>query len=97
MNDIKKLIGNDAELCEKELERLLDKEHIGEGELQRAMRYAVLGGGKRIRAFLVLEFCRLFSGGIARVRTYKKRFCGIKRNCGHDDDLSSLLSYIGKV
>ena len=62
MNDIKKLIGNDAELCEKELERLLDKEHIGEGELQRAMRYAVLGGGKRIRAFLVLEFCRLFSG-----------------------------------
>ncbi|MBQ4192859.1 MAG: polyprenyl synthetase family protein, partial [Clostridia bacterium] len=26
------------------------------------MRYSTLGGGKRIRAFLVLEFCRLFGG-----------------------------------
>ena len=27
-----------------------------------AMRYATLGGGKRIRAFLAIEFCRLFGG-----------------------------------
>ena len=30
--------------------------------MAEAMRYATLGGGKRIRAFLVIEFCRLFGG-----------------------------------
>ena len=34
----------------------------GETELADAMRYAVLGGGKRIRAFLTIHFCRLFGG-----------------------------------
>lgn len=32
----------------------------GEAELAAAMRYAVLGGGKRLRAFLSLETARLF-------------------------------------
>ncbi len=32
----------------------------GEAELAAAMRYAVLGGGKRLRAFLALEVARLF-------------------------------------
>jgi len=32
------------------------------GGLLEAMRYSLLSGGKRIRAVMVLEFCRLFSG-----------------------------------
>lgn len=66
MNFVSDILKADAALCEAELERLLSKEHIGEGTLQDAMRYAVLGGGKRIRAALVLEFCRMFSGEIER-------------------------------
>jgi farnesyl diphosphate synthase len=34
----------------------------GEAELAAAMRYAVLGGGKRLRAFLTLEVAGLFGG-----------------------------------
>ena len=34
----------------------------GDTVLAEAMQYSLLGGGKRIRAFLVLEFCRLFGG-----------------------------------
>ncbi|MEO1316993.1 MAG: polyprenyl synthetase family protein [Pseudomonadota bacterium] len=34
----------------------------GEEELIAAMRYAVTGGGKRLRAFLALEGCALFDG-----------------------------------
>ena len=30
--------------------------------LYDAMRYSALSGGKRIRPFLVTEFCRLFGG-----------------------------------
>ena len=33
--------------------------------LHRAMRYAVIGGGKRIRPVLMLEFCRLCGGNPA--------------------------------
>lgn len=32
----------------------------GEGKLAAAMRYAVLGGGKRLRAFLILEVAAMF-------------------------------------
>ena len=42
---------NNLKTPEKELETLYE-----------AMRYSVLSGGKRIRPFLVMEFCRLFGG-----------------------------------
>jgi farnesyl diphosphate synthase len=47
---------------ERALEACLPPEHgqPGEAELASAMRYAVLGGGKRLRAFLVLEVAALF-------------------------------------
>ena len=34
----------------------------GDTVLAEAMQYSLLGGGKRIRAVLVLEFCKLFGG-----------------------------------
>lgn len=37
----------------------------GEAELAAAMRYAVLGGGKRLRAFLTLEVAELFGAEMA--------------------------------
>ena len=50
-----------AAQVEATLERLLPKGEDAQARLYEAMRYATLGGGKRIRAFLVLETSRLFN------------------------------------
>ena len=42
------------------LDRLLPKVPGPEGRVTEAMRYAVMGGGKRLRPFLVMESARLF-------------------------------------
>lgn len=52
----------DAELIEAELEKQLDSLTAHSPELVEAMKYATLGGGKRIRGILCLEFARLFHG-----------------------------------
>lgn len=62
MIDIKDALKEDAEFIEKELDTRLNPELLGGGKMAEAMRYAVLGGGKRIRAFLTIEFCKLFGG-----------------------------------
>lgn len=52
-----------ASFMETALERQLSGKMLTfESPMTQAMRYAVLGGGKRIRAFLTLEFCRMFGG-----------------------------------
>jgi farnesyl diphosphate synthase len=50
-----------AEVVESELTSLLPQEEGPEARLATAMRYATLGGGKRMRAFLVMEGAALFS------------------------------------
>ena len=52
----------DAELVENELEKQLDSLTAHSAELVDAMKYATLGGGKRIRGVLCLEFAKLFYG-----------------------------------
>jgi farnesyl diphosphate synthase len=49
-----------AEAVELELDRLLPPPARGQARLQEAMRYAVLGGGKRLRPFLVAAGAELF-------------------------------------
>jgi farnesyl diphosphate synthase len=49
-----------ASFIEATLEALLPKPSGPESRLTEAMRYASLGGGKRLRAFLVLQSGRLF-------------------------------------
>ncbi|MBE6540839.1 MAG: geranyl transferase [Ruminococcaceae bacterium] len=51
-----------AEKVELALAGYLSEAYTGNTVVAEAMRYSTLGGGKRIRAFLVLEFCRLFGG-----------------------------------
>ena len=60
MTDVKAVLLEDAAIAEAALDKYLSEEYIGGGKLAEAMRYAVLGGGKRIRAALTLEFCKLF-------------------------------------
>jgi farnesyl diphosphate synthase len=50
-----------ADVVEAALEALLPPSDEAEGRLIEAMRYATLGGGKRLRAFLVMESAALFA------------------------------------
>lgn len=45
----------------KTIERLLPETDLAENRLYEAMRYGVLGGGKRLRPIMVMETSRLFS------------------------------------
>jgi len=51
-----------AEQTEAALARYFTDGWGGNTVLAEAMQYSLLGGGKRIRAFLVMEFCKLFGG-----------------------------------
>ncbi len=64
MSMIKERLLENGEFIEKTLEKLLEKERLGSGKMAEAMAYATLDGGKRIRAFLTIEFARLFGACI---------------------------------
>ena len=49
-----------SEIMEEALDRLLPRTGLAEAPLVEAMRYACLGGGKRLRPLLVLTTARLF-------------------------------------
>ncbi len=50
-----------ARLVEAQLDALIPATEAAEARLVEAMRYATLGGGKRLRAFLVMEPAKLFT------------------------------------
>ncbi len=50
-----------ARLVEKQLDALLPVPETAEARLIEAMRYGVLNGGKRLRAFLVMQTAQLFA------------------------------------
>ena len=49
-----------AEKVERALTEYLSEKYVGDTVTAQAMAYSTLGGGKRIRAFLVLEFAKMF-------------------------------------
>jgi geranylgeranyl diphosphate synthase type II len=51
-----------AARVETALTEALAARFTGDTPVSEAMRYSTLGGGKRIRAYLALAFCRLFGG-----------------------------------
>ena len=58
-------IRENAELVEAALEKYFDYTDADYGEVIEAQKYSLLGGGKRIRPFLVNEVCRTLGGGIS--------------------------------
>lgn len=46
------------------IERLLKKSAENYPKLREAMRYSLLAGGKRVRPFLTIEFCRALGGSV---------------------------------
>jgi len=53
-----------ANITEKALEKYLPESKEEYKIVADAMRYSLLGGGKRIRAALCLEFCRVCGGNV---------------------------------
>ena len=51
-----------AQMTEFALDSWLSPVYSGDTVLAEAMRYATMGGGKRIRGFLTIHFCRMFGG-----------------------------------
>ena len=63
-SDWKTQMQNNAALVEEALEKYLETPDTDLSVLYESMRYSALSGGKRIRPFLVLEFCRMFGGDV---------------------------------
>jgi len=61
LTDLQRAMADVAARVEKTLDRLLPKPVDTEARLFEAMRYATLGGGKRLRPLLVLASARLFN------------------------------------
>lgn len=59
-----------AVLCEDTMRRYFAAKDTKKTTLYRAMEYGVMGGGKRIRPFLTLEFCRMLGGSDAAALPY---------------------------
>jgi len=57
-----KFIDEKSVLVNQEIERLLPKAELPPATLHEAMRYSVIGGGKRIRPLLVLMCCQAGGG-----------------------------------
>lgn len=70
MSELKNRLSENADFIEKKLDEALCKECLNGANMAEAMRYSTLGGGKRIRAFLTLEFCRLFGGDIESAASF---------------------------
>ncbi|MEL7232535.1 MAG: polyprenyl synthetase family protein, partial [Pseudomonadota bacterium] len=58
-----------ADAVEAELSRVLPQPAGHQASIMEAMRYAALGGGKRLRPFLVVESARLLGGEAAHALT----------------------------
>ena len=58
--ELSSAMGEAAELVEQEIDHLVPMSDLTEAKLFEAMRYACLGGGKRLRPFLVLNSAGLF-------------------------------------
>jgi geranylgeranyl diphosphate synthase type II len=56
------LLSEYAEAIEKALETYMPERDIPQKKLLEAMRYSLLGGGKRLRPMILLEFCRSCGG-----------------------------------
>ena len=66
MTDFKNQLEADRVMIEGELSQRMDQLPDGlQKPVVDAMKYSLLGGGKRIRGVLVLEFCRLCGGSLS--------------------------------
>ena len=65
---LQKALDESVELVEKKIKNLLPETDLAENHLFDAMRYSVLGGGKRLRPFMVMQAAALFNVDPLRAR-----------------------------
>ncbi len=63
--DIKEREAYYIELVNTALSQYLQDRNLPQQEVVDAMRYSLLSGGKRIRAIMLLEFCRMCGGNVS--------------------------------
>lgn len=73
--NIKKRLADNAVAINDALSEIYSFDSATHGLLTEYQRYGLLDGGKRIRAFLVMEICRLFGG---EERTAQNYACAIE-------------------
>ena len=64
MDKLKEVIVEDAKLTEEALSEYYSETDEDLSLILDAEKYSLFAGGKRIRPFLVLEFCRMFGGNV---------------------------------
>lgn len=95
MDKIKKILTDDATLVERALAEYYSESDEDLSLILDAEIYSLFAGGKRIRPFLVLEFCRMFGGDVEKALPFA---CAIEMihtsslihddlPCMDDDDL----------
>ena len=62
--NILNMLKTDAELCEEALRGYFAKEDEDINTLLESEKYSLFAGGKRIRPFLTIEFCKMFGGDV---------------------------------
>lgn len=95
MDKIKQRLLDNSALVESELKKYLARDDADFSALLESERYSIFAGGKRIRPFLVLEFCRMLGGrdeaalpfacAIEMIHTYSLIHDDLP--CMDDDDL----------
>ncbi len=66
--ELKEALEETAMLVDKTVMRMLPETDLPEAQLYDAMRYGTLGGGKRLRPFMVMQSAKLFGVDPARAR-----------------------------
>lgn len=74
-DNIKQKLENNAQYIDQALSEYFFDDSAESPILNQAQRYSLMGGGKKIRAFLVLEICRLLGG---ETRTATPYACAIE-------------------
>lgn len=67
-DELKDALEETVQMVEKTISRLLPETDLAEAQLYDAMRYGTLSGGKRLRAFMVMQSSKLFNVDPARAR-----------------------------
>ena len=65
-NRLKQAVKQNADLTEKALEDIMNGADEDYGLVFDAQRYSLLGGGKRVRPFIVNECCRVLGGDVEK-------------------------------
>ena len=66
--DLQQAIDDTAKAVSRTMEHLLPETDMAEGRLYDAMRYSSMGGGKRLRPFLVMQSAKLFNVDTSRAK-----------------------------